>query len=206
MNETVMELDQAAFQRVWERVMPQDRPDCPFTLAPPDDDLSPAPQPLIRSPLLPQPLQEMPQSVPCLGEASMGELPRLEELAGEWAEARHTYRALARRMGSRGIFSTLAAEKDRQLRRLLAAYFLISGREYVPSVPGAPTLPKTRALALREGFRGEQKRAVVLMDAAQLTADPCLAQMYRALAEENREHADRLRAALERGQAPALRS
>ncbi len=198
MNEIPMELDQAAFQRVWERVMPQDRPDCPFTLEA-TPDLSPSPQPLVRSTLLPRPLQEMPQSVPCLGEASMGELPRIEELAGEWAEARRTYRALARRMGSRGIFSALAAEKDRQLRRLLAAHFLISGREYTPAVSRAPALPKTRALALREGFRGEQKRAAALMDAAQVTADPCLAQLYRALAEENREHADRLRAALERG-------
>lgn len=103
MNEIPMELDQTAFQRVWERVMPQDRPDCPFTLEA-TPDLSPSPQPLIRSPLLPRPLQETPQSVPCLGEASMGELPRLEELAGEWAEARRTYRALARRMGSRGSF------------------------------------------------------------------------------------------------------
>ena len=197
MNETVMELDQAAFQRVWERVMPQDRPDCPFTLEP-ADDLSPVPQPLIRTPLSPLPRQEAPQFVPCLGEASMGELPRLEKLARGCGEARRTYRALARRMGGRGIFSSLVACKDRQLRRLLAARFLISGREDALSASGAPVLPKTRALALREGFRGEQREAAELMDAAQNTADPCLAQLYRALAEENREHADRLRTALER--------
>ena len=28
------ELDHAAFARVWRRVMPEDRPDCPFTLEP----------------------------------------------------------------------------------------------------------------------------------------------------------------------------
>lgn len=198
MNEIPMELDQAAFQRVWERVMPRDRPDCPFTLEEPEE-LSPPPQPLIRAALSPLPRQEVPQPIPCLGEASIGELPRLEELIRGEQRLRHTYRALARRMGGRGLFSSLAAHKDRQLRRLLAAHFLISGREYAPSASGVPALSKTRALALREGFRGEQMAAAALMDAAQSTADPCLAQLYRALAEENREYAQRLRTALERG-------
>ena len=166
MNETAMELDQAAFQRVWSRVMPQDRPDCPFTLDP-LEDLSPTPQPLVRAPLSPLPCQQTPQSIPCLGEASMGELPRLEELIRECEENRRTYRALSRRMGGRGIFSSLTTRKDRQLR-------------------------------LRAGFRAEQHQAAALMEAAQAVTDPCLAQLYLALAEEDREHADRLRAALER--------
>lgn len=198
MNEIPMELDQAAFQRVWERVMPRDRPDCPFTLEVPEE-LTPSPQPMIRSVLSPLPRQEAPQPVPCLGEASVGELPRLEELIRGEQRLRHTYRALARQMGPRGLFSTLADEKKQQLRRLLAAHFLISGREYSPTFSGTPALPKTRALALREGFRGEQMAAAALMEAAQATADPCLSQLYRALAEENGEHAQRLRTALEQG-------
>ena len=197
MNETAMELDQAAFQRVWSRVMPQDRPDCPFTLDP-LEDLSPTPQPLVRAPLSPLPCQQTPQSIPCLGEASIGELPRLEELIRECEENRRTYRALSRRMGGRGIFSSLTTRKDRQLRRLLAARFLILGQEYLLSTSTTPPLPKTRALALRAGFRAEQHQAAALMEAAQAVTDPCLAQLYLALAEEDREHADRLRAALER--------
>ena len=50
MNETpITVLDQAAFQRDWRRVMPQDRSDCPFTLE--ELPLSPAPHPFVRSPL-----------------------------------------------------------------------------------------------------------------------------------------------------------
>lgn len=198
MNEIPMELDQAAFQRVWERVMPQDRPDCPFTLEP-SEELTPSPQPMIRAALSPLPRQDAPQPIPCLGEASVGELPRLEELIRGEQRLLRTYRALARRMGRRGLFSTLTTGKERQLRQLLAAHFLISGREYTPASAGTPVLPKTRALALRESFRGEQLCAAALMDAAQSTADPCLQQLYRSLAEEDGEHTQRLRAALERG-------
>lgn len=199
MNETpAPTLDQAAFQRVWRRVMPQDRPDCPFTLEEPA--LTPtadSPQPLVRSALspLPAPVQP-PQSVPCLGEASVGELPTLEARMDEAAQAQQAYQALARRAGRRCLASSLAEEKGRQVQRLNAAHFLISGQDYDPQ-PGAVSLPATNALAIRERFRAEQLEAAALMDAAQASADPCLSQLYRELAEQNREHTDLLRRRLE---------
>lgn len=182
-------LDQAAFQRVWRRVMPQDRPDCPFTLEPSLPALLPA-----QAPLPPAPLSG--QSVPCLGEASRGELPAIKERMDAAARSRRAYRALERRMGRRGPFSSLASAKARQERRLAAAYFLISGQDYAPA-PEAPAIPKTLPLALRERFRAEQMEAAALMEAAQATADPCLSQLYRELAEEDREHTDLLRRHLE---------
>lgn len=199
MNETPTAiLDQAAFQRVWRRVMPQDRADCPFTLEDPiSADPFPAPAPLVRAPLPPLPAQAAaPQPIPCLGEASVGELPALKTRMDAAAQARRTYRALARRAGRRGLFSSLAREKDRQLRQLSAAYFLISGEEYDPTTEAIP-LPKTTPLALREQFRWEQLEAAALMEAAQSTADPCLSRLYRELAEESRDQADRLRGRLE---------
>lgn len=39
MNGPQTDLDRAAFQRVWQRVMPQDRTDCPFTLDPPEEKI-----------------------------------------------------------------------------------------------------------------------------------------------------------------------
>ena len=197
MNETpTAPLDQAAFQRVWRRVMPQDRTDCPFTLD--DPGLTPtSPQPLVRAPLTPMPAQAAaPQAVPCLGEASLGELPALEERMDAAALCRSTYRALASRHGRQGLFASLAAAKAQQLRRLAAAYFLISGRDYIPK-PEMTSPGTTVAQALRNRFRAEQMEAAALMDAAQATADPCLSQLYRELAEENRLLADRVRARLE---------
>lgn len=39
MNGPQNDLDHAAFQRVWRRVMPQDRADCPFTLDSPEEEI-----------------------------------------------------------------------------------------------------------------------------------------------------------------------
>lgn len=200
MNETpIAVLDQAAFERVWRRVMPQDRPDCPFTLSEPELTPTAPPQPLVRAAMAPAPVSgPVPQPVPCLGEASLGELSGLEARMEKTAQAQREYRALERRSGRRGLFSTLAAEKNRQLRRLNAAYFLISGQNYAPTPVGESSLPKNNALALRERFRAEQLEAAALMEAAQSAADPCVAQLYRELAEENHSHAHLLRRRLER--------
>ena len=199
MNETpTAVLDQAAFERVWRRVMPQDRADCPFTLEDPGLTPTSHPQPLVPSVPAPAAVPAPPQSIPCLGEASTGELPALEALMERTALALSRYRALERRTGRRGSFSRLVREKDRQLRRLAAARFLISGQEHTAVAPQAPALPKSGPLALRELFRAEQLTAAALMDAAQATADPCLSQLYREQAEEDRGHADLLRERLER--------
>ncbi len=198
MNETPTPvLDHATFQRVWRRVMPQDRTDCPFTLE--DPGLTPTvPQPLTRAVPAPLPAPaDPPQSIPCLGEASLGELPVLEARMDHAALCRNAYRSLARRRGQQGSFASLAAAKSQQLRRLAAAYFLISGKDYAPRPEGTVTAKTTVAQALRARFRAEQMEAAALMDAAQASADPCLAQLYRELAEENRMLADRVRAILE---------
>lgn len=188
-------LDHAAFQRVWQRVMPQDRADCPFTLDPPALAAM-APEQPAPAPLVPLGRESAPL---CLGEASAGQLPLLGELLGGAMDCARIYRAMERRWGRRnrrGLLSALADEKARQVRRLSAAYFLISGREYsfTPTpVPAAGTL----ALALRERFQAEQLAAARLLTAAQAAADPCLSQLYRELAEENRAHASLLRTQLE---------
>lgn len=54
MNGPQNDLDRAAFQRVWRRVMPQDRADCPFTLEGPAEE----PQPAAPVPVTAAPVQE----------------------------------------------------------------------------------------------------------------------------------------------------
>lgn len=181
-------LDQAAFQRVWRRVMPTDRPDCPFVLDPPS---LPEPiQPLMRAPMTP---------VSCLGEASMGELPTLEGLLALTVNGYRIYRAMDRRMNRgnrRGLLSTLAAAKKGQARRLSTARFLISGQETVAPPTPAPTATSL-SLFLRERFQEEQRTAAEFLSAAQAAVDPCLRELYQILAAENRSHAAQLRSRLE---------
>lgn len=192
MNETPMApLDQAAFQRVWRRVMPEDRPDCPIALDPVPLAGPAQPPPLTRA-SLPAPAQKT-----CLGEGSAGELPTLEALLDATVGNFRQYRALRRRgMGAQKLLSALTAAKEYQARRLSTANFLISGQTYVPAPTPASTA-QTLPLALRERFQAEQAAAAALLEAAQRAGDPCLAALYRALGEENQAHAAQLRAFLE---------
>lgn len=194
MNETPVPavLDQAAFQQVWQRVMPEDRPDCPFTLTPPP---VPAPPP----PVQPMPRSQTPSpTLPvCLGETSAAELPVLEQLISQTAGAQRIYRMLARRFGRKGLPDQLALAKEQQLRRLNAAHFLICGEKH--TAPPTP-MPRQQALplALRERYQAEQQLALALFSAANSANDPCLIDLYRTLGAENQAHADQLRGWMER--------
>lgn len=190
-------LDQAAFQRVWQRVMPEPRPDCPFTVdtvplsAPPP---VPAPVPAVPSP---QPLrQASPEPPMCLGETSSKELPTLERLLDEIEEGAQTYQALARRWRRETLLPTLAREKRRQAKRLAAARFLIAGEQYAS--PAAPRLSnESLSLRLRGRFQAEQRLALDFFAAASAASDPCLIELYRDIGRDCQNCAKALRAWME---------
>lgn len=193
-------LDRVTFQQVWRRVMPEDRPDCPFTLeAPAIPTVTSTPVPVASPPSAVSRMAPPPAPVKsCLGEASMGELPLLGELLRLTVEGQRSYQALARRSRRGGVFSSLAAAKAGQARRLSTADFLISGKEQEAQPPQLPR-PLPGALAVRERYHAEQSLALRLEEAARATADPCLAELYRTLAGEDRSQAERLRSWLEEG-------
>lgn len=70
MNGPQNDLDHAAFQRVWRRVMPQDRADCPFTLDAPAEE---AQQVTVTAPVAPA-SEPAPQTTP---EAPVGAMTSL---------------------------------------------------------------------------------------------------------------------------------
>ena len=124
--------DPEVFARVWSRVMP-------------DQALSPI-QPAL--PALRSPAQTAP-APSCLGEGSARYVPQLEALMDQLHAALGSVRQLARRGGGRAsrLLASLAADQQRQLRRLSAAYFLITGRRYAPKGQGAaPSGPLSSAL------------------------------------------------------------
>ena len=188
--------DRETFQRVWRRVMPQDRPGSPITL---DDDVeaavetaSPVPLPAAVSPTPPQS-----PPVACLGPSSAGAVPALDQLLLLTAEAWQAYLAMGGRASQATLPTALAQAKRQQFRRLAAARFLISGEPYrLPEIkrPQAGALP----LAIRERYQAEQQAALNFLTAAEATSDPCLTDLYRALARENQTHAGQLREWLER--------
>ncbi len=188
-----VQLDRAAFQRVWRRVMPEDRPDCPFTLDPPTPAPPAAPLPV----QAPSALRTPPAQAPvCLGEASAAALPELERLTAAAVDGERIYRALARRWRREPLLPELARSKRRQAGRLAAACFLISGTRFSPPPTPAPAREEL-PLALRTRFQAEQRLALQLLSASGAVADPCLIELYRELARQCQSCAGRIRAWME---------
>ena len=200
-------------------------PDCPAQEMPPvpncpAQELPPVPDcPAQEMPPVPDcPAQEMPSvpgcpgcpsrpSVPgcpacpvrpCLGEASKGDVNRLRELMTLAKTGALAGRALARRSNgpTAKAMSVLAQDHRSAFRRLSAAYFLITGKRYVPQC-AAPVLPASLPLALRQQFVWEQQWELKNNQAAQDTADPCLRALYQELAQEGAYHAGAIRSILE---------
>ena len=120
--------DPEVFARVWSRVMP-------------DQALSPIQPalPALRSPALAASAPEPSPAPSCLGEGSARYAPQLEALMDQLHTALSSVRQLARRGGGRAarLLASLATDQQRQLRRLAAAYFLITGRRYAPKGQGS---------------------------------------------------------------------
>lgn len=187
--------DRETFQRVWRRVMPQDRPDCPFTLDAPDASL-PASAPVTLPAAVPPATPQLPP-VACLGPSSADQLPTLDRLLLLTAEAWQAYSSMGGRASQATLPTALAQAKRQQLRRLATARFLISGESYrLDQVK--PTQTAALPLTIRERYQAEQQAALQFLTAAEATADPCLTDLYRALAMENQTHAGQLREWLER--------
>lgn len=185
--------DPEVFQRVWNRVMPdQDRSpiamDAPAQPAVPA--LSPAPE---------QPPETAPQvPLTCLGEGSRPYTQAIRDMMDQTRGFLRSLQALSRRSGSRAarVLSGIAGDLCREERRLSTAHFLITGERYSPSQTGAvPSGPLP--LALRALFQQLHQRAAQARAAAQGMGDPCLQQLFQDLGEDAEFYAQRLRALLE---------
>ena len=217
--------DREVFERVWRRVMPEDRPDCPFLLRdregdgagptcfspPPAQTTAPAEPPAQSAALALRPSEEpcaaavrpaaeTPENdVPCLGAASAVHGAQLQAFIDHEIADWHTYQLLARRaQGSGGkVLSTLASDERRHAKRLSTAYFLISGVRYWPADrPAVPPAP-TYLASLRLRFCAEQRGEAAYLAAAEETADAALRELYLELAGDENAHAWLLRGILE---------
>ena len=135
----------------------------------------------------------------CLGEGSSGDSRRLEELMSMARRGMQAGRLLSgRACGSctKESMGEVTRDHRQALRRLSAAYFLITGKHFHPCCP-PPQLPARFDLALREQFMWEQRWEHCNSQAAENTQDPCLRALYEELAQEGRIHAGAIRSMLE---------
>ena len=182
--------DREVFERVWRRVMPEDRPDCPLTLYS-EEETEQAPI---------QPAEERKtELVPVPAEQSGGDGAVLQAFIADELSDWRTYQTLARRIpgGNGRALMGMAADERRHAGRLSAAYFLLSGVKFWP--PAEPELPREGWMAiLRRRYWAERKGAEAYRTAAGHTGDSALRELYLELAGDEEAHAGIIRGILER--------
>ena len=175
-------VDREVFERVWRRVMPEDRADCPFTL--PEEEPAPAEPERAAAP----PAEPGPAGAGADLQAYIN-----GELAG-WRQCR----ALARRLPGRAgqALAAVAAGELRHAKRLSALYFLLTGVRYWPR-QGEGALPRSLPAALRERFWAASRAAEAYRAAARRAGDPRLEALFSQLAGEEEAHLQSVQDALE---------
>ena len=186
------------FERVWKRVMPEARQDCPFEVALPEERPLPA---VVTSavPAVDREVETGEEEITCLGPASAVHGPQLQQYIDQELMAHRCCQAMARRVpGSGGrMLSALAAEKRRRAKRLSTAYFLISGVRYWPVDRGStPALQPVRAV-WGERLQAQRRGGAWYRGGSAGTADPCLEALFHESAEEAETHAQIIRGVLE---------
>lgn len=194
-------IDREAFCKVWARVMP-DQSESPIAVGPPET-LTPGAglQPVPRCSCETVPpvggcLKE--EQTLCLGPGSSADAQRIAEQM-DMAKYGALYGQLLSRKSSGNCaraMANLAADHRMAVKRLSAAYFLITGRRYRPRTP-VLELPASVPLALRELFLWEQKWEQCSLQAGEKTGDPCLKSLYEELGQEGALHAGTIRSLLE---------
>ena len=203
--------DRDLFLRVWDRVMPVERPDCPIMVER-SEEINQRAVPAVRpmpatearivrpAPVADRAGDDFPgrDDVPCLGSGGETDRGKLQEMIGwELAAWRH-YQALARRGGQGGrTLAALAESCRRRAKRLSAALFLISGVRFWPAEQTSVPVPRSYFAALREHFLAEQNRGQSYRAAAEESRDHCLQMLYLDLADSCADHACRIRTLLE---------
>lgn len=196
--------DPEVFERVWRRVMPEDRPDCPFTLPQREEAPAVPALPAVAAAPAPVPVQIQPSPAPeehgvsCLGPASAVHGPQLQQYIDHELSSWRHFQHLARRAQSGGkVLATIAADDRRHAKRLSTAYFLISGVRYWPAEKIPAPSPTPLHPALRDRFWQKQQAAATYQTAAADTADPCLRELFLELAGDEDAHAWLIRGVLE---------
>ena len=182
--------DYRRYDRIWQRVSPTLEP---YPAAPEDTTTA----------LTTRQEAQLPGADinPCsLGSAAM---EMLEVLTGyieeELADQRY-YTALLRRAPAwaQPVVQRLAEEEGRHAKRLMAVYYLITGKCYCPAIPCGCIRIEHWCPALRQRYHAEACGALNYARSADETTDICLKRIFTDLSQEEYRHADTISRLLER--------
>ena len=200
--------DYRQYDQIWQRVSPSLNP-YPGMEAPAEGTGSAAPSVSRTAPSVPQPPaavraeENLPGAAAnpcCMGSAAMDDLAVVEGfIEGELADQRY-YLAFSRQapVSARQLLRSIAQDEGGHARRLMAVYYLITGRCYRPSVSCDRVYIGAWCPALRERYHEEACGWMNYIRAAEGTTDPCLQKTFTELAADELRHADAMRELLER--------
>ena len=135
-----------------------------------------------------------------MGTAAREDLGVIEGFIEAELADRRTYQALARRAPAfaRGTLRDLANASGAAAKRLMTAYYLITGACYRPAVACGRIALGSWCPALRERYHVEACNGMNYLRAGEETTDPCLGRLLKELGEASYRQADALMALLER--------
>lgn len=171
-------------------------------------------QPSMVQPNMVQPIMVAPSTAPlvgslpaaadntcCMGLAAMGMSEALQGFIEDELADRRYYMAFSCQAPgwARQTLRDTAEDEGGHARRLMAAYYLITGQCYQPAVSCERIYVGQLCPALRDRYHAETCGGMNYAQAADATTDPCLAKLLNELSEDEYRHAERMLVLLERG-------
>ena len=199
-RETGAVCDYQLYDRIWQRVSPDLNPYPHLRdggegeVTPPEEVSSPDPVREERG-LAPLPEAGEPEVLEncCLGAAAQGAADALRALLAEELAGSRCYMALSRQVCTRNaarILRRAALEKREAVQRLQAACYLVTGACCPAEVPLQRPRFRSMPEALRHCCRREACGSLAYQQAAEGTADPCLAALLEDLGRQARRRSD----------------
>lgn len=199
--------DYRQYDRVWQRVAPNLEPypkmEVPAMAKLPGQPTPETNQTSEAAPTTQIPEEQLPgaQADPCcMRSAAEDMLPVIEGFIEVELSDRRYYTAFARQAPSwaRQQLRELSAAAGARAKRLMAVYYLTTGRCYQASISAERIFIGQWCSALRERYHVEACNAMNYLRAADGTTDPCLERLLNELGEESYHNSNKIMALLER--------
>ncbi len=184
------------YDRIWQRVAPNLEP---------YPDMAPSPEKAV--PKAPASLARQESQLPgaesnpcCMGTEAAEMLDVLIGYIEEEQSDRRYITALTRQAPSwaRQRLREIASEQANHVRRLMAAYYLITGECCRPSISTERIYTGRWCPALRERYHAAACNGLNYARSAEDTTDPCLSLLLQELSESSYRHAAQFMQMLER--------
>lgn len=192
------------YDRIWERVAPNLPPYPDMDPAARNAQAVPAAQAQVSAPV-PQPRQEsqLPGAAEnpcCMGSAAADMVDVLTGYVENELTDRRYLLALVRQAPSwaRQRLRDIAGEQAEHAKQLMAAYYLITGQCYRPSVSQDRIYTGRWCPALRERYHASACSGFNYARSADDTTDPCLNRLLTSLSARSYRHAEILMELLQR--------